>query len=275
MQSDSQLNLHLNIVMEQINDDSEWYNSEDDLVGDDQDGELDFDISGRDPLDRAGDEVEHDEGDTSTHSPVHHEDAVADDDEEEDDMDYLSQSGEQCPSNTSTQQVLGLPTDSWDLDDFLPVPGPKLNMEPDSHPYEFFCKDWGEETFQELAEQTNLYALQKGTAAWVDTSEEEMRSFLGIGLAMGLVRLQSLKDYWSTNPLVATPGIVKGISRNRFRSILSHLHIDNSQMPRPGSQNFDTVQVQATTQQNLPKQPNSISTTSTACCQRSYGAFQG
>ena len=61
VQSDSQLNLHLNVVMEQINDDSDCYNSDDDLV-DDQDGELDFDISGRDPLDRAGDEPEHDEG---------------------------------------------------------------------------------------------------------------------------------------------------------------------------------------------------------------------
>ena len=115
-------------------------------------------------------------------------------------------------------------------------------MEPDSHPYEFFCKVWGEETFQELAKQTNLYAAQKGTAAWVNTYEEEMRSFLGIGLAMGLVWLPSLKDYWSTNPLLATPGIVKGMSRNRFRSILSHLHInDNSQMPRPGSPNFDKL----------------------------------
>ena len=143
-----------------------------------------MDISGRDPLDRAEDEAEHDEGDTSTQTPVHHEDedGIADDDEDEDDMDNISHSGEQCPSSTSTQQVLGLPTDSRDLDDFLPIPGPKLNMEPDSHPYEFFCQVWGEETFQELAEQTNLYAAQKGTAAWVNTNEEEMRSFLGIGL---------------------------------------------------------------------------------------------
>ena len=37
---------------------SDWYNSGDDLVGDDQDGDLDFDISGRDPLDKAADEAE-------------------------------------------------------------------------------------------------------------------------------------------------------------------------------------------------------------------------
>jgi hypothetical protein len=76
----------------------------------------------------------------------------------------------------------------------------------------------------------------------VATNEEEMGSFLGIRLAMGLVRLPSLKDYWSTNPLLATPSIEKGISRNRFRSILSHLHVnDNSQMPQPGSPNFDKL----------------------------------
>ena len=201
--------------------------------------ELEFDISGRDPLDRAADEAEYDEGDTSTQSPIHHED---DNEEQEDDMDNLSERRETNQSSTSTQQALGQTSDSWDLDDFLPAPSPKLNMEPDSHPYEFFCKIWGEETFQELAEQTNLYALQKGTATWVNTNEEEMKSFLGIHLAMGLVRLPSLKDYWSTNPLLATPGIVKGMSRNRFRSILSHLHVnDNSQMPRPGSPNFDKL----------------------------------
>ena len=184
--------LHLSEVMEQINDDSDWYNNDDDLVGDDQDGDLEFDISGRDPLDRAADEADHDEGDTSTQSPIHHEDED-DNEEQEDDMDNLSESRETNQSSTSTQQALGQTSDSWDLDDFLPAPGPKLNMEPDSHPYEFFCKVWGEETFQELAEQTNLYASQKGTATWVDTNEEEMKSFLRIHLAMGLVRLPSLK----------------------------------------------------------------------------------
>ena len=34
--------LHLKEVVEHMNDDSEWYNSDDDLVGDGQDGDLDF-----------------------------------------------------------------------------------------------------------------------------------------------------------------------------------------------------------------------------------------
>ena len=101
-------------------------------------------------------------------------------------------------------------------------------------------------------------------------SEEEMRSFLGIHLAMGLVRLPSLKDYWSTNPLLATPGIVKGMSRNRLRSIHSHLHINNnSQMPRPGSPNFNKLF-------KLRPLLNKICLNSQAAYQlHQQGAFQG
>ena len=186
--------------------DSDWHNSDDDLVGGDQDGDLDFDISGRDPLDKAADEAEDsDEGDISTQPLVHVDDALEDDNrgiDDNTDMDNLPQSGQQPMPNTTSQQASHSPTYSWDLDDFLPVPGPTLLMEPDSHSYEFFCKIWGDGIFQELTEQSNLYTSQKGTATWVDTNEEEMYSFLGIHLAMGLVRLPSLKDYWSTNPLL-------------------------------------------------------------------------
>ena len=150
---------------------------------------LTFDISGRDPLDKAADEAEeHDEGNISTQSLIHVDDNALEDGnngtDDNNDMDNLPQGGQQPMPNTTSQQVSHSPTDSWDLDDFLPVPAPKL---PDNHPYEFFCKVWGEETFQELAEQSNLYASQKGTATWVDTNEEEMKSFLGIHLAKGLV----------------------------------------------------------------------------------------
>jgi hypothetical protein len=124
----------------------------------------------------------------------------------------------------------------------LPVPGPKVGIEPDGHPYDFFCQIWGPDTFKDIAAQTNLYASQKGTTTWTNVSEEEMQSFLGIHLAMGLVRLPSLRDYWSTNPLLGAPGMVKGMGRNRFRSILSHLHLnDNSKMPQRGSPNFDKL----------------------------------
>ena len=76
----------------------------------------------------------------------------------------------------------------------------------------------------------------------MDVSEEEVKVVFGIHMAMGLVRLPSLRDYWSTNPRIGTPGIVKGMGHNRFRSILSHLHLsDNTRMPQPGSGGIDEL----------------------------------
>ena len=67
-------------------------------------------------------------------------------------------------------------------------------------------------------------------------------SFIGIQLAMEMVRLPSIYDYWSTNPILSAPGIVKGTGRNSFCSILSHLHInDNSRMPGCADQWYDKL----------------------------------
>ena len=55
----------------------------------------------------------------------------------------------------------------------------------------------------------------------------------GIQLAMGMVRLPSMYDYWSINTILNAPGIVTGMGWNRFHSILSHLRLnDNSRMPQ-------------------------------------------
>ena len=117
--------------------------------------------------------------------------------------------GEQSPQ-TSNETAAFHPSGS---DGFLPVPGPRrsvlVDLDAESQPYDFFCKIWGKTPLASL--QTNLYAAQKGTESWEDVSAEEMQSFVGIQLTMGMVRLPSTYDYWSTNPILSVPGIVKGM----------------------------------------------------------------
>ena len=127
---------------------------------------------------------------------------------------------------------------------FLPSPGPiTTNMDEDvQHPYFFFTQMWSPSIFHDIAEQTNLYAAQKGTQSWEEVSETEIQLFVGLQLAMGLVRLPVLQDYWSSNQLLGTPGITKRMGRNRFRAILSHLHLcDNSKMPQRGEDGYDKL----------------------------------
>ena len=56
-----------------------------------------------------------------------------------------------------------------------------------------FLLFFGEDTFQRLSEQTNLYASQLPPGSsykWHETTPEEMQFFLGMILAMGIHQLQ-------------------------------------------------------------------------------------
>jgi hypothetical protein len=101
---------------------------------------------------------------------------------------------------------------------------------------------WGEDTAQFIADQSNLYAAQKGSNDWVNTNGEEMQSFIGMLIAMGIHKMPCIKDYWSHHALLGVPGITRGMPRKRFLSILSHLHLnDNSKMPTRDSLQFDKL----------------------------------
>ena len=62
--------------------------------------------------------------------------------------------------------------------------------------------------YDELLVQTNLYADQQRAAAkndtgrWTPISKEELMAFIMINIAMGLVSLPTLDDYWSSDPIL-------------------------------------------------------------------------
>lgn len=92
-----------------------------------------------------------------------------------------------------------------------------------------------------LVFQTNLYAQQQGKP-YTPTTLEEMRSFLGLNLLMGIKRSPSYRDYWSTAPDLHDPFISKVMPVNRFGWLLSHLHLnDNILQPARDHPNFDKL----------------------------------
>ena len=120
--------------------------------------------------------------------------------------------------------------------------GPGSSLDATALPLDFFLLVWGNDTFPYVAEQTNLYALQKGKEDWSTTKDREMMSFVGILLAMGKHRLLSLRDYRSQHALLGVPGITSGMSRNRFLELLSNLHLnDNDIIPARDSPLFDKL----------------------------------
>ena len=124
-------------------------------------------------------------------------------------------------------------------------PGPTLTLR-DPSAYNYFALFFDDQLVQHIVDQTNLYArlhpYRRANYQWHDTSVDEMRSFLGIFLATGLVCLPNLEDYWEVNSIFSQPGIVKGMSRNRFQQLCGRLHFnDNSLAPAYGTPGYDKL----------------------------------
>ena len=58
--------------------------------------------------------------------------------------------------------------------------------------------------FSCIVEQTKLFALQKGKTLELCNQKIEIMAFIGINITMGMLRLPQVKDYWSTNKILAT-----------------------------------------------------------------------
>ena len=95
---------------------------------------------------------------------------------------------------------------------------------------------------------TNRYAKQqfeanqKEFSNFESVTSDELLAFLGIYIAMGIHRLPSLRDYWSSAWVLGVPALAKIMARARFEEILRFLHLnDNTKMIAKGEQGYDKL----------------------------------
>lgn len=77
-----------------------------------------------------------------------------------------------------------------------------------------------------IVNQSNLYATQNNKN--LKLTEKELYAFLGIHFCMGYNKLPSYKLYWNTSEDLNVRSISKAMSRDRFREILSNIHVNNN-----------------------------------------------
>ncbi|RXN17129.1 piggyBac transposable element-derived 4-like protein [Labeo rohita] len=93
-----------------------------------------------------------------------------------------------------------------------------------------------EQLAEQVVEETNRYAHQLKESAtipgklakWSKTTVNEIYTFLAAVILMGLVRKRSLKDYWSTDPIIQTSFFSNLFSLDRFQLLLRALHFANN-----------------------------------------------
>lgn len=113
-----------------------------------------------------------------------------------------------------------------------------FNDEPDIHAegseIDFFQTIFTDDMVMKIVEETNNYAMQKGSKNWNPITPEEVRVFIGIMIFMGIHRLPSTDHYWSSDPALRVDIIADTMTIKRFKKILENIHFnDNStQVPR-------------------------------------------
>jgi len=126
-------------------------------------------------------------------------------------------------------------------------PGPKGIAVGVNDPLACFHLFLSHEVYDEILHQTNLYANQqralKGdTSAFTPITKAELMAFIGINIAMGVVSLPQLKQYWTTDPILSHGWFSTVMSRNRFLEILRYFHIaDNASAPSRTSPTYNKL----------------------------------
>ena len=124
---------------------------------------------------------------------------------------------------------------------FTEETGPKNFSDDIQNPGEVFLCLFSEQIIQLIVEQTNLYIKHKGMVSEATTSEEIMK-FLGLNILMGMKRLPSYRDYWSTNLQMNDPYISSVMPVKRFSFLLSNLHLnDTSKEPKRNEPGYDKL----------------------------------
>ena len=101
--------------------------------------------------------------------------------------------------------------------------------------------------FDEILVQTNLYATQQRllkniTRPFTPVTKQELMAFIGLNLAMDIVKLPELRSYWATNPIIGHPWFHSVMSRDRFTEILRYFHIvDNTSAPSHSDPNYNNI----------------------------------
>ena len=73
-------------------------------------------------------------------------------------------------------------------------------------------------------------------------TKDELKTFLALNLAMGLVNKSTLVSYWSTDEIFLTPFFQKTFPRIRFTQILRYLHfVDNTTLAGRGEEGYDKL----------------------------------
>ena len=120
---------------------------------------------------------------------------------------------------------------------FREATGPTDPLPHDARAVDFLHQMVGADFFAKLAAATNANAARKRPPAkprddptatsdlhWHATTEDEMRAFIGINIAMGLKDLADYRDCWSDEPILHDTFVAGVMPRCRYEKLFQYFH---------------------------------------------------
>ncbi|GFY78599.1 piggyBac transposable element-derived protein 4 [Trichonephila inaurata madagascariensis] len=93
----------------------------------------------------------------------------------------------------------------------------------------------------ELLYELYGFILRKGNAL-TPVAVQDILCFLAINIVMGIKRLLSYRDFWSTNEILHDAFVSRLMPLRKFIWILRNIHLnDNNWMPKKSEKNFDKL----------------------------------
>ena len=182
-----------------------------------------------------------DQGSTLDSAAEEEEEEEEEDEEEEEEEEDLD--GLPCMSKRkkkASNYALSLSLQSGRYPEFKGIEGPSPIVDPSMSPLELVKLLWPNTLCELIAQETNRYAIvDRKFKNWSDVTAEELWAFLGIIVIMGIHRLPEIDNYWSSDRFLGVEPVQKCMSRNRFWSIWSNIHlVDNSSVEKTHGQSF-------------------------------------
>lgn len=106
-------------------------------------------------------------------------------------------------------------------------------------PLQYFKYFFDDDLISEIADQTNLYSVQK-TGKSVKTNPKEIEQFLGMQILSGIVKMPSYRMYWAEASRY--PPISDTMARNRFDCLRTYIHfVDNGKLKQRTDPDYDKL----------------------------------
>ena len=174
------------------------------------------------------------------------------------DLDELETS-RNAQNNLDDRNYNVLDENSWERGDRVPQNltfsgqhGLFKEIDDTDSPIEIFELFLENDDFEQIANETNKYAAQflEGKTLkdksrfqkWRETTVTEMKKFFALVIAMGLLTQMDVSEYWTVNPVTATPFFPSVMSRDRFLLLLTFIHLnDNKEYIPRGTEGHDPL----------------------------------